>query len=95
LHADLGYRFNGAASGFEGGDVATYDLARALRFAPRTYGSFTDRSAVAYLEINGASAQRDTVEGQPDPDSGGNLLFLSPGLQWTPAPCRADQTRTF
>lgn len=42
VHADLGYRFNGAASGFEAGDVATYDLALAFRFAPRTYRSFMD-----------------------------------------------------
>lgn len=86
VHADVGYRFNGAASGFEAGDVATYDVALAFRFAPGTYRSFTDRSAVAYLEFNGASARRNAVEGRPDPDSGGNLLFVSPGLQWIPTP---------
>lgn len=96
FHANAGWRFNTEDDGFEAGDVFSYDAAVGFRFVPWTYRSLTDRSVVAYLELNGEVAQEDrvTLEDQPDggrtlvenPNSGGHVLFLSPQLQWIPTP---------
>lgn len=86
FHANAGWRFNAEEEGFEAGDVFRYDAAVGFRFVPRDYGSLTDQTLVAYLELNGQMAGEDAVRGVEDPDSGGHLLFLSPDLQWIPTP---------
>lgn len=36
------------------------------------------------LEINGRTASRDrTEDGEDDPNSGGTVFYLSPGVRWT------------
>ncbi len=86
LLGNVGYRINTADDGFEAGDVFSYDVAVGLRFVPWVYKSLSDKSLVAYLELNGAVQQRSEVGGARNPDSGGHLLFLSPDLQWIPTP---------
>jgi hypothetical protein len=86
LLTNVGYRVKTAADGFKAGNVFTYDVAVALRFLPWTYRSLTDQSLVAYLELNGTVSAKDEVNGAPNPDSGGHVLFLSPDLQWIPTP---------
>jgi hypothetical protein len=86
LLANVGYRVKTTDDGFKAGNVFSYDVAVALRFLPWVYKKFTDQTLVVYLELNGAVAARDEVEGTPNPDSGGHLLFLSPDLQWIPTP---------
>lgn len=86
LTANAGWRFNTGAEGFEAADVFAYDVALGLRFLPWVYESLRDRALIAYLELNGAVAGRDRVEGRVIPDSGGHVLFLSPDLQWVPFP---------
>lgn len=86
LLANAGWRFNGEDDGFEAGDAFSYDAAVGFRFVPWTYERLSDQSLVAYLELNGEVAREDRVRGAENPDSGGHLLFLSPQLQWIPAP---------
>ena len=86
LLANVGYRIKTTDGGFKAGNVFSYDVAAALRFAPWVYESITDQTFVLYLELNGEVAARNKVDGASDPDSGGHLLFLSPDLQWVPTP---------
>jgi P-type Cu+ transporter len=86
LLANVGYRIKGTDDGVRAGNVFSYDVAAALRFAPWVYESFTDQTFVLYLELNGEVAARNSVDGVPDSNSGGHLLFLSPDLQWIPKP---------
>ena len=86
LLGNAGYRVNTADDGFKAGNVFSYDVAVGLRFVPWVYKSLTDKSLVAYLELNGEVGQRSKVGGAQDPDSGGHVLFLSPDVQWIPTP---------
>ena len=86
LLANAGYRVNTTDEGLKAGNIFSYDVALGLRFVPWVYRSLTDKSLVAYVELNGTAAARDEIAGTPDPDSGGHLLFLSPDLQWIPTP---------
>ncbi len=86
LLANVGYRVNTTDDGLKAGNIFSYDVALGLRFVPWVYRSLTDKSLVAYVELNGTVAARDDIAGTPNPDSGGHLLFLSPDLQWIPTP---------
>ena len=86
LHGDAGWRFNGRDEGFAAGDLFLYDLALGFRLHPEVFRSMSDQTVVAYLELNGEVAGRDEVGGAENPDSGGQVLFLSPDLQWVVTP---------
>ncbi|MEX2472659.1 MAG: transporter, partial [Gemmatimonadota bacterium] len=86
LHGQAGGRFNGRDEGFEAGDVFLYNLALGFRLLPGVYRSMSDQTLVTYLELNGEVAGRDEVGDGENPDSGGHVLFLSPGLQWVVTP---------
>ncbi len=83
---NVGYRINTTNDGFRAGNVFTYDAAVGLRFLPWVYRSLRDQSLIVYLELNGSVGEEDEIGGVSNPDSGGHLLFLSPDLQWIPAP---------
>jgi hypothetical protein len=76
LSASVTARVNGAnARGFRYGDVLLFNLgcARAL-----------DPAFQAAVELNGRSARRDrTEDGGRDPNSGGTVVYLAPGLRWS------------
>lgn len=84
--ANTGYRINTDHDGFAAGDVFSYDLAVGLRLLPRKYESLEDDTFTVYLELNGGVTERDELVTGRDPNSGGHLLFLSPGVQWIPTP---------
>jgi len=86
LLANTGYRINTSDDDIEAGDVFSYDVALGLRLAPLVYKTLRDKSLIVYLELNGEVARRGEIAGTPNPDSGGHLLFLSPDIQWIPAP---------
>lgn len=83
LDAGAVYHHNTERAGFELGDTLDVDLAAQLRLLPRRLPA---RGVPAYLngvlELNGRWAGRSQVDGRSDPDSGGQTLALSPGLQW-------------
>ena len=57
-----------------------YDMAYLFRLLPRrTMGV---PSLLLVVELNGESAERSRRDGEPLPDTGGHLLFLSPGLEY-------------
>lgn len=84
LSADLIYDFNTSDDGFAFGDVLHYDFALGYRVLPHVYRTYPAKQINLYLEANGTWSQRATSEGSELADSGGNLLFLSPGAQFIP-----------
>lgn len=82
-----GYTLATAASGgVRQGDRFQYGLALGYRLVPSRYRSFRDRTWVVYLEFNGtveASATRASIALE---NTGGHILFVSPGLQFIPTP---------
>lgn len=86
FNADLVYDFNNQANGFEAGDSLKYDFAFGYRLLPVVYRAYPARNHLnAYLELNGEFSRKSRLAGIPVADSGGNVLFLSPGLQLIPS----------
>ena len=80
LDADALYTITTERHNLEDGDRFRYDLAYRYRVWPRRFG----RRTVALhglLELNGAWTGRTHEDGRTVRDSGGHVLFLSPGVQ--------------
>lgn len=82
LNADLIYNFNTAANDFAFGDKLKYDFALGYRISPREYKIYPAKQWNAYLELNGEFSRRDGLKGVTLRDSGGNVAFVSPGIQF-------------
>ncbi|MFQ5671663.1 MAG: transporter [Nitrospinales bacterium] len=77
------YKFNREANDFDFGDKFNYNFAYQRRFWPWTFpdeGLYTQWNAV--LELNGVYTRRNAAGGSTVEASGGNTLFLSPGIQF-------------
>lgn len=82
INADVGYTAYPEWGGVDPGDVLNYDVAASFRVLPWVFRSFPDHQLDIMLEFNGAwqgAAYANDVE---DPNSGGHILFVSPGLQY-------------
>ncbi len=83
VDADVIYRINTEAENFERGDDLVYDLAYEFRVHPWT---LPDVGVPNFLylvaEANGIFSQKGKLHGKTIDDSGGNILFLSPGIQF-------------
>jgi len=80
---DLTYQFNTEASNYEFGDILKYNLAYQRRVWPWKLpekGVYSQLNLV--FELNGEYTQKDKSAGSLVKDSGGNTLFISPGIQW-------------
>lgn len=80
---DLRYIFNNEANGFEFGDVFKYNLAYQKRIWPSILpdkGIYSQWNAV--LELNGIFESKSELGGNDVANSGGNTVFLSPGIQF-------------
>ncbi len=86
LSGDVIYDFNTSSEGFAFGDVLHYDLALGYRILPRVYRTYPAKQINLYLEANGTWSRRNTLDGEALPDSGGQRLLLSPGIQFIPWP---------
>lgn len=62
---------------FQAGDALVYN-------ATAQYA--TDHSLSLYVSAEGRASQKDMFAGIDDPDSGGNILFLAPGIIYTIKP---------
>lgn len=77
------YKFNREANDFQFGDEFSYNVAYLRRVWPRALpdeGIYTQWNAL--LEFNGIYTQRNEFQGKAVPASGGNTVFLSPGVQF-------------
>lgn len=66
--------------GLRRGNHWNYDLAYLYRLLPRS--GLGIPSVLLVLELNGEHVRRARVNGVPLADTGGNLLFLSPGIEF-------------
>jgi len=79
---NLTYQLNTQARNFEFGDILKYTLAYQRRILPVELpekGLYTQVNLV--LEANGEWSQKDEAVSGSIGDSGGHVLFISPGLQ--------------
>jgi hypothetical protein len=59
---------------FQAGDALIYNA----------MGQYASKHSVAYyLGLQGRTSQRDTFSGVDDPDSGGTIVFITPGFIYT------------
>ena len=80
---DFKYKFNQEANNFKFGDEFNYNFAYQKRFSPWILperGLYDQWNAV--LEFNGIYTARNELAGNDVFASGGNTLFLSPGIQF-------------
>lgn len=84
VYAEVVPTFTTEAHNVKKGNSVSYNVAWGYRLLPGVYGTYPARSLNAYLEVNGAWRAHDRVRGHRVPDSGGQTLFLSPGLQYIP-----------
>ena len=76
---DIGYLLTTESGGFEAGDRLVYDAAGKYRVHPAHYPG---RDTFLVLELNGRSQDRSRAADQTLPSSGGDILFVSPGIQF-------------
>ncbi len=81
LDLDTLYTITTERNGVEAGDQLQYDVAYRYRFWPKKFGGrLVQLNGV--LELNGRWTGRSRVDGSTESNSGGNVLFLSPGVQF-------------
>lgn len=82
LNMDAGYTVFTAANDIDRGDVFRYDLATAFRALPWVFKAYPDHQINLMLELNGTWTDKTRESGTQNSDSGGHVLFISPGLQY-------------
>ena len=84
VYADGLYQATGKANERQVGNGVAYNFALAYRLLPVVYRTYPAQQVNAYLEFNGSWKGKDQTEGQTVSDSGGQVLFFSPGFQYIP-----------
>ena len=85
FNADASYHLRNEANGFSFGDSLAYNLSLGYRLAPLVYKVYPAKNHVnAYIELNGEVSRKNRAQGIDVPDSGGNLIYWSPGIQIIP-----------
>ncbi len=81
VNADVTYKFNGEANDFRMGNKLNLNTGIQYRILPYEYESYDDFTLNSVLEINAEWNEKHERNGNDVEDSGGNQIFLSPGLQ--------------
>ena len=83
VDADIIYRVNTEADNFQKGDGFVYDLAYEFRVYPWTLPDVGAPNFIYLVaEANGLFSQKSKLNSNTINDSGGHILFLSPGRQF-------------
>jgi hypothetical protein len=82
IDAQASYKASTEANNFEFGDVARLDGSLQYRVWPRQLGSGVPGFLYGVLEANLIHQDKNQVGGTNDPNSGGQSLFILPGLQY-------------
>lgn len=82
VDAQLGYKANTKANGFEFGDEFQFDASLQYRVWPRALGAGVPGFLYGVIETSLMHQAKNEIGGTNDPNSGGTKLFLSPGLQY-------------
>jgi len=86
IHADLKYKINTEARGVRVGNALKHDLAFEYRIIPSRFRSISDKTVNLILELNGLYVEQSKLIGGKIENTGGETLFLSPGIQWVATP---------
>jgi hypothetical protein len=76
------YRENREANGFEVGDQTRLDLSWQQRLWPRHLSGGVPGFLYGVLEMNLLHEEKNRLDGRANADSGGDTVWLSPGLQY-------------
>lgn len=82
IDAQVSYKINTKANGFEFGDEFRFDTSLQYRLLPRELGPGVPGFLYGVIEANLLHQAKDEIGGFNDPNSGGTRLYLSPGLQY-------------
>jgi len=82
VDAQAAYQANTEANNFELGDQLRLDASLQYRVWPRELGAGVPGFLYAAVEGNFVHQDKNEAAGVDDPDSGGDTLFVSPGLQF-------------
>lgn len=82
VDAQVSYLATTEANAFEFGDVVQLDASLQYRLWPRTLGGGVPGFLYGVVETNLTHQDENEINGVEDPNSGGTLLFLVPGLQY-------------
>jgi len=78
----VSYQVNNEANDFEAGDVVRLDGSLQYRVWPEALGGGVPAFVYGVIEASLIRQQKNRVNGRSDDDSGGNRLFLTPGIQY-------------
>jgi len=76
------YNVNSSHGPVNFGNSFAYNFAFGYRLLPKVYETYPSPQLNGFLEINGTTTNKNTVNGQKVANSGGTTVFLSPGLQY-------------
>ncbi|HED35410.1 MAG TPA: transporter [Gammaproteobacteria bacterium] len=82
IDAQLGYQLNTEANNYEAGDIARLDGSLQYRFWPGTLSGRVPGFLYGVIETNLIHQQSDKLNAVTNKNSGGNRLFISPGIQY-------------
>ena len=83
LDSQLRYDHNREAEGFQRGDSTSFETSFQYRLAPGNVTQETDAFVFGVLEFSANHYERNHLGGVADSNSGGFLLYLTPGLQYS------------
>ncbi len=81
VNADAFYKANSEANDYQFVNVLRFDVVGQFRAYPWRDERFDQFTLNAILELNGAYAEKDTLDGNRIGTTGGLKLFVSPGIQ--------------
>jgi hypothetical protein len=85
VYGDVLYSINGRAAGIARGNSLKYNAAIGYRGIPDVYDRYPMSQLNLYLEFNGEYTRPHIRNNEVVPDTGGNVIYISPGIQYIPA----------
>ena len=82
IDASASYKFNNEANGFRFGDVSRADFSYQRRLWPHELGEGVPHYLYGVLEANVIRLGHNEVLSRSDPNSGGMIWYVAPGLQY-------------
>ncbi|MFQ5630759.1 MAG: transporter [bacterium] len=82
LYLEGSYNFKTSKDQIDFGNSFGYNLAFGYRLFPAVYETYPSPQLNGFVEINGATAGGNNINGQKLQSTGGTTIFLSPGLQF-------------
>ena len=82
IYAEGIYSVNTSNDEVDFGNGFAYNLALGFRLSPAVYDTYPSRQLNLFIEMNGSTVRRSTQSGARLENTGGTVIFLSPGLQF-------------